>query len=109
MTDTNELLLIKHLRGDRRVYLDADTMDAIALGNRLTHIHGYYRNLKDQTDVEDGFIVIEEEDTGVQHMRRVVVTHDEEYIPAMTQVGIETIGKEKVVQLEVNNKFICVS
>lgn len=42
-------------------------------------------------------------------MRRVVLTHDEEYNPTMTLVGFETIGKERVVQLEVNNKFICVS
>lgn len=42
-------------------------------------------------------------------MRRVVLTHDEEYNPNMELVGVETIGSDKVVQLEVNNKFVCVS
>ena len=42
-------------------------------------------------------------------MRRVVLTHDEEYNPVMNLVGIKTIGTEKVVQQEVNSKFICIS
>lgn len=42
-------------------------------------------------------------------MRNVIVTHDENYNPSMDLVGLETIGSDKVVQLEVNNKFICVS
>ena len=108
-TDTNDLLLIKHERGDERVYSDSDIKGTIGLGNSIKHIRGYYRHLKDAIDVEDGFVVIDEESNGIQHMRRVVLTHDEEYIPTMALAGVETIGKEKVVQLEVNNKFICVS
>lgn len=42
-------------------------------------------------------------------MRRVVLSHDEEYNPSMELVGLANLGTDKVVQLEVNNKFIVVS
>ena len=64
-TDTNDLLLIKHERGDQRVYSDADIKGTIGLGNSITHIRGYYRHLKDAIDVEDGFVVIDEESNGI--------------------------------------------
>lgn len=66
MTDTNELILIKHILGDQRVYTDADTKSKITLENSLKHIRGYYRAIsKDLNDHEDGFVIIEEEDTGI--------------------------------------------
>ena len=42
-------------------------------------------------------------------MRRYTLSHDAEYNPSMELQGVETIGSEKVVQLEVNNKFIALS
>lgn len=44
MTDTNDLMLIKHIMYDQRVYTNQDTKRIISLDNSLRHIRGYYRS-----------------------------------------------------------------
>lgn len=98
------------------MYRNADIKGTIKVDNPLRHIRGYYRrflnnpeNAQDGTSIEDGFIIIEEENSGVQTMRRYVLSYDEELNPSMALAGLAPLGTDKVVQLEVNNKFIAIS
>ena len=98
------------------MYSNADIKGTIQVDNELRHIRGYYRNYPNNPDfpeagtsIEDGFIIIEEEPSGVQTMRRYTLSYDAEYNPSMQLAGLAALGSDKVVQLEVNNKFIVVS
>lgn len=58
MTAQKDILLIRHERGERRVYTDSDVRGSLKLDYDPRHIRGYYRKVSDsKTDL--GFIVIE--------------------------------------------------
>ena len=42
-------------------------------------------------------------------MRRYTLSYDANYNPSMELAGLAALGSDKVVQLEVNNKFIVLS
>ena len=111
LTDANDLYLIKHNQGESKVYTDSDLIGTpITLSNPMTHIRGYFRKIKDQAEAEDGFVVVERQETdGAQYMRRYVVSHNDAYVPEMSLAGVQSIGQTQIGQLEVNNKFIILS
>ena len=94
LTNTNDLYLIRHNKGDSKVYTDSDLVGAaITLSNPLTHIRGYFRKIKGVEEKEDGFVIIERQAAdGAQYMRRYVVSHDADYNPSISLTGVQSIG-----------------
>jgi hypothetical protein len=83
VTEQRDILLIRHARGDRRVYTDSDIRAQVKLDYEPRHIRGYYTKTSEST-TQQGFVVIERAPGGAQYMRRYVVTHDAEWNPSMS-------------------------
>ena len=111
LTNTNDLYLIKHYKGTQKVYTDADLVTTITVSNPLTHIRGYFRNIKNVTEPEEGIVIIERQSSdGAQFMRRYIVSHDADYNPSIALAGApQSLGNGQVGQLEVDNKLILLS
>lgn len=72
---------------------------------------GYYRKT-DETNHEDGILVILEDETGAQFMRKYLLKYDSDFnpLPLIRDNGdILALGTDKIEHLVVNNKFAVVS
>ena len=72
---------------------------------------GHYRKT-DETNHEDGILVILEDETGAQFMRKYLLKYDSDFnpLPLIRDNGdILALGTDKIEHLVVNNKFAVVS
>lgn len=111
LTEQNDIFLVKHIKGEQKVYTEADIIGQFTLSNPLTHVRGYFRKIRDVEKPELGIVIIERENEGErqQHMRRYVIAWDNDFNPTISLAGVQSIGKTPIGQLEVNNKFIILS